>query len=53
MNCEGQDCAQNGDDNYTLNLADRWIISRLQQVEKAMAEGFASYQLRYRQPSFI
>ncbi|MDZ7922958.1 MAG: valine--tRNA ligase [Marinagarivorans sp.] len=45
MNCEGQDCAQNGDDNYTLNLADRWIISRLQQVEKAMAEGFASYRL--------
>ncbi|HEY7772081.1 MAG TPA: valine--tRNA ligase [Marinagarivorans sp.] len=45
MNTESQDCGQNGSDDYTLNIADRWIISRLQQVEKAMAEGFATFRL--------
>ncbi|WP_053980179.1 valine--tRNA ligase [Marinagarivorans algicola] len=45
MNCEAQDCGQNGSDNYTLNVADKWIVSRLQQVEKAMAEGFDTFRL--------
>ena len=45
MNCENQDCGQDGNTDYTLNIADKWIISRLQQVEKAMAEGFDSFRL--------
>ncbi|BCD99588.1 valine--tRNA ligase [Marinagarivorans cellulosilyticus] len=45
MNTEGQDCGQSGSDDYTLNIADKWIISRLQQVEKAMAEGFDTFRL--------
>ncbi len=45
MNTEGQDCGQNGSDDYTLNIADKWIISRLQQVEKAMADGFDTFRL--------
>ena len=45
MNTEGQDCGQNGSDDYTLNIADKWIISRLQQVEKAKADGFDTFRL--------
>ena len=44
-NCEGQSCDANGDEAYQLTLADRWIISRLQEVEKAVENGFASYRL--------
>ncbi len=47
MNCEGQDCGQNdkeGNENYELSLADRWIISRLQQAEAAVAEAIANYR---------
>ncbi|WP_156503976.1 class I tRNA ligase family protein, partial [Oleiphilus sp. HI0066] len=32
MNTEEHDCAQNHD-NYELSIADKWIISRLQQTE--------------------
>ncbi len=32
MQCDGQDCGQD-DDTVELTLADRWIISRLQQTE--------------------
>ncbi len=42
MNTEGMDPAE---ENYTLSLADRWIISRLQEAEKAVAEGFRTYRL--------
>ncbi len=48
MNCEGQDCAQNNgaqDEAYELSLADRWIISKLQQVETAVEEGLQNYRL--------
>lgn len=45
MNTEDQDCGQDGSDNYTLSLADRWIISRLQQAEKAVQEGMETYRL--------
>ena len=44
MNCEDQDCGVN-DEPVELSLADRWIISRLQQAEKAVKEGLESYRL--------
>ena len=44
MNCEDQDCGQNNEE-VTLSLADRWIISRLQVAEKAVAEGIETYRL--------
>ena len=43
MNTEGRDCGQNGGD-IELSLADRWIISRLQEVEKEAAEQIDGYR---------
>jgi len=34
MNCEEHDCAQNDSTDYELSLADKWIISRLQEIEQ-------------------
>ncbi len=45
MNTENEDCGQDGSSNYKQSLADRWIISRLQQAEKAVAEGLNTYRL--------
>lgn len=45
MNTEEHDTGADGSLDYTLTLADRWIITRLQQAEKAVAEGMASYRL--------
>jgi len=44
MNCDEKDCAQHGGE-IELSLPDRWIISRLQQTEQAIAEAFDSYRL--------
>ena len=44
MNCEDQDCGINGE-AVELSLADRWIISRLQQAEQAVEEGLSTYRL--------
>jgi valyl-tRNA synthetase len=44
MNTEDQDCGQNNNEGYELSLADRWIISRLQQAEQAVAESIANYR---------
>ncbi|GMG86734.1 valine--tRNA ligase [Biformimicrobium ophioploci] len=44
QNCEGHDCGQDGSSDYELSLADRWIISRLQQAEKAVQEGIDNYR---------
>lgn len=44
MNCEDQDCGQNNDTDYELSLADRWIISRLQQAESSVANAIANYR---------
>ncbi len=44
MNCEEQDCGQDGSNDYELSLADRWIISRLQAAEKVVAEAIAQFR---------
>jgi valyl-tRNA synthetase len=44
MNTEEHDCGQDGGDDYELSLADRWIISRLQQTEAAVAEALEQYR---------
>jgi valyl-tRNA synthetase len=47
-NCEEQDCgADNNDTNYTLSLADRWIISALQRTEAEVEKAFASYRFDF------
>ncbi len=43
MNCDGKDCAI-GHDNYQLGLADRWIISRLQETEADVANAVGNYR---------
>ncbi len=43
MNAEGQNCGQDGE-AYRLSLADRWIISRLQQAEIEVVEAIDSYR---------
>jgi valyl-tRNA synthetase len=44
MNCENQDCGLTND-AVELSLADRWIISRLQQAEQAVEDGLTHYRL--------
>lgn len=43
MNTEGHDCGQSNDD-IELSLADKWIISRLQQVEADVSAQIESYR---------
>jgi valyl-tRNA synthetase len=46
MNTEGEDCGQNATDDggIELSLADRWISSRLQQVETEVIKHFDEYR---------
>lgn len=44
MNCEDQDCDQNNSGDIELGLADRWIISRLQETEKDVERSIANYR---------
>ena len=44
MNSEGHDTGADNSTDYQLSLADRWIISRLQEAEKAIAEAIAIYR---------
>ena len=45
MNCEGFDCGADGDTSAERSAADRWIVSRLQKTEAAVARGFEEYRL--------
>ncbi|MBD3892794.1 valine--tRNA ligase [Hydrogenophaga sp.] len=53
MNCEGQDCGLQEHASESclpggyleFSQPDRWIVSRLQRVETAVAQGFADYRL--------
>ena len=45
MQCEGQDCGQDGSQDYELSLVDRWIISKLQLAEKAVCTALDTYRL--------
>jgi valyl-tRNA synthetase len=45
MQCENQDCGQDGSSDYELSLGDRWIISKLQIAEKIVAENLDNYRL--------
>ncbi|KZZ55687.1 valine--tRNA ligase [Oleiphilus sp. HI0125] len=44
MNTEEHDCAQNHD-NYELSIADKWIISRLQQTEATIEKAVSEFRL--------
>ncbi|KZZ70909.1 valine--tRNA ligase [Oleiphilus sp. HI0130] len=44
MNVEGQDCATDHN-NYELSIADRWIISRLQQTEASIDKSISEFRL--------
>lgn len=44
MNCEEQDCGQDDSTDYELSVADRWIISRLQEAEKSVADAIVQYR---------
>ena len=43
MNTEGEDCGQNGGD-VELSVADRWILSRLQQAVSETSSGIEEYR---------
>lgn len=45
MNTEGQDCGTAPDATIALSVADRWIISRLQDTEAQVIEAFQTYRL--------
>ncbi len=50
MNTEAQDgaapidCGQDGSTDYTLSLADRWIISKLQRTEEEVAKALDGFR---------
>ncbi len=44
MNCDGKDTGLDNTLAYEYSNADKWIISRLQQAEKAVERSFANYR---------
>jgi valyl-tRNA synthetase len=45
MNCEDQDCGSDPALPVTLSLADRWILSRLQQTSKEVERAIGQFRL--------
>jgi len=44
MNCENEDCGTGGDAPVELSLADRWIVSKLQETEAEVARAIGNYR---------
>jgi valyl-tRNA synthetase len=44
MNCENEDCGAQGDAPVDLSLADRWIVSKLQETEAEVARAIGNYR---------
>ncbi len=44
MHCEAADCGAEESRTVELSLADRWIISRLQETERDVRDGIARYR---------
>jgi len=44
MNTEGKDCGLDDAQAVELSFGDRWIVSRLQEAEEAVAAGFRDYR---------
>jgi valyl-tRNA synthetase len=44
MNCEQQDCGTDDEAPVELSLADRWIISKLQETEALVARAVGNYR---------
>ncbi len=44
MNTEDQDCGHSGNDDIELSVADKWIISRLQETSAAVTKSLDNYR---------
>ena len=44
MNCENEDCGTQNDSTVELSLADRWIISQLQETTSEVTRAVANYR---------
>jgi valyl-tRNA synthetase len=44
MNCQDQDCGSDSEAPVELSLADRWIISKLQETEAQVAKAVSNYR---------
>ena len=44
MNCESEDCGQDESLPFERSLADRWIVSKLQETEATVAKAIAAYR---------
>ena len=44
MNCEDEDCGTQNDSTVELSLADRWIISKLQETTAEVTRAVANYR---------
>ena len=44
MNCENEDCGTQTDSAVELSLADRWILSKVQETTKDAARAIANYR---------